>query len=155
MFRTTAPPLDVMIPTEAGNTCCHLIPLSVLELDLPAPQLGSHLAGRGVEITLDDIGRLSVSRDVARMLLNEHREAEAEQARRRAEVEQRLIEQDQLRQAQIWRGIPASHIPDGLAPAQAMFAAERESQPRRRSVVEDALAGGGAVFHPIQHVADE
>jgi hypothetical protein len=36
-----------------------------------------------------------------------------------------------------------------------MFAAERESQPRRRSVVEDALAGGGAVFHPIQHEADE
>jgi hypothetical protein len=52
-----------------------LVPLSVLELDLPAPGDGwaAHLAHRGVEIVLDDIGRAAVARSDARMLFAERR----------------------------------------------------------------------------------
>ena len=58
-----------MVPAEPPA------PLSHLELDLPAPVEGwaVFLAGRGVEVTLDDIGRMSVSRGDARQLLIEQR----------------------------------------------------------------------------------
>jgi hypothetical protein len=120
MFSKTTPvaePVpDVMVPAEPP------VPLIHLELDLPAPVEGwaVFLAGRGVEVTLDDIGRMSVSRDAARQLLTEQREAEVRRRERAAELERQAVEQDQLRRAQVWGGIPADLIPIGVSPAQAM-----------------------------------
>ena len=120
MFRTAPvvePAPDVMVPPEPP------VPLSHLELDLPAPVAGwpAFLAARGVEVTLDDIGRMSISRDDARQ-----------------------------RRAQIWGGIPADLIPVGVSAAQAMVAAEKDARPRRRSVLEDSLSNSGTVYHPIR-----
>jgi hypothetical protein len=154
VFRTAPvvePAPDVMVPAEPP------VPLSHLELDLPAPVEGwaVFLAGRGVEVTLDDIGRMSVSRGDARQLLTEQREAEVQRREKAAELERQAVERDQQRRAQLWGGIPADLIPGGVAPAAAMLQAAVDSRPRRRSVLEDALAGEGATFHPIRHDPDE
>jgi hypothetical protein len=155
MFSKTAP-----VAEPARDESSHLeplVPLSVLELDLDPPTGGwAHcLADRHIEIVLDDLGRAAISRDAAKQLFAEKREAEAEQARKREDLERRLVEQDQLRRAQIWGGIPANMIPDGVSAAQAMAAADRAARPRRRSVLEDSLSNKGTVFHPIQHEAGE
>jgi hypothetical protein len=149
VFRTrhvAEPAPDVMVPAEPP------VPLSHLELDLPAPGEGwtVFLAARGVEVTLDDIGRMSVSRVAARQLFDEQREAEKRRREKAAELERQAVEQDQLRQAQIWGGIPADMIPVGVSPAQAMVAAEKDARLRRKSPLEHALSNeGGIVFHPI------
>ena len=82
MFRNTpavnTEQVDTQVPAPAEP-----IPLSVLTLDLAEPPIegwAAYLAGRGVELTLDDVGRLAVSRSDARMLLTEKREAEARRA---------------------------------------------------------------------------
>jgi hypothetical protein len=71
MFRSTpadagaAPADDVMVPAE-------LIPLSVLELDVDPPSVGgwrAFLAGRGVAVVVDNIGRDAVTRADARRLI--------------------------------------------------------------------------------------
>jgi hypothetical protein len=79
------------------------VPLSVLELDLPAPAEGWHvyLAGRGVEVTLDDIGRAAISRADARQVFDERREAEARRREKAAELERQAVVRDQQRRAQI------------------------------------------------------
>jgi hypothetical protein len=125
--------------------------LSVLELDLAAPPLGwnVYLAGRGIAVVDDGIGRPAVARADARMLIAEQREAEARGREKAAELERQAVEQDQQRRAQIW-GIPADMIPVGVSAAQAMVAAEKDARPRRRSVLEDSLSNSGTVFHPIR-----
>jgi hypothetical protein len=152
MFHSTAPVAEpapdvdvVMDPADVP------VPLSHLALDLPEPPGGwvAYLAGRGVEVTLDDIGRLSVPRDAARMLLTEHREAEAAHARKRAELDRQAVEADQLRRAQIWRGVPADRLPADVHPASVMLQAVVDSRPRRRSMLEESLAGDSLTFHPI------
>src|SRR5687767_10315494 len=140
MFRpapVVEPAPDVIVPAEPP------VPLSHLELDLPAPVEGwaVFLAGRGVEVTLDDIGRMSVSRGDARQLLIEQREAEARQAELRARQEQRAVEQDQAFRARLGRGIPASVIPAGSTYVAAVQSAELDAvgyRPRP-SLVEDLL----------------
>ena len=149
MFRTAPvvePAPDVMVPPEPP------VPLSHLELDLPAPVAGwpAFLAARGVEVTLDDIGRMSISRDDARLLIAEQREAEVRRREKAAEFERQAVEQDQQRRAQVWGGIPADLIPVGVSAAQAMVAAEKDARPRRRSVLEDSLSNSGTVSHPIR-----
>jgi hypothetical protein len=67
MFNKAAaaePASDVIVPPEQP------VPLSVLELDLPTPVEGWTflLAARGVEITLDDIGRMSIAVLIVRVL---------------------------------------------------------------------------------------
>ena len=162
MFRSPVaadPPFSTNVePAEqGGNHGCHLIPLSVLELDLAAPPLGwnVYLAGRGIAVVDDDIGRPAVARADARMLIAEQREAEARGREKAAELERQAVELDQQRRAQIWGGIPADLIPVGVSPAQVMVAAEKDARPRRRSVLEDSLSNSGTVFHPIQHDKDE
>jgi hypothetical protein len=156
MFRSPVaadPPFSTNVePAEqGGNHGCHLIPLSVLELDLAAPPLGwnVYLAGRGIAVVDDDIGRPAVARADARMLIAEQREAEARGREKAAELERQAIEADQLQRAQIWKGLPRHMIPDGVSPAQWMAQADRDAQPRRRSVLQDALSNSGTVFHPI------
>jgi hypothetical protein len=146
------PPLpDVKVPAD-------LLPLSHLELDLPAPveSWAAHLAGRNIEITLDDIGRMSISREDARLLIAEQREAEVRRREKVAELERQAVEADQRRRAQIYAGIPVAAIPADVHPARAMLEASRDARrPRRMSPLQEALSGEGMTFHPIQHNADE
>jgi hypothetical protein len=89
--------------------CDHPVPLSVLELDLdqaPAGGWAAYLADRGIELALDNVGRLAVARQDARTLLAEKREDEERRREAAARQEQQAIEQDQERRAQIWRGVP-------------------------------------------------
>jgi hypothetical protein len=137
MFRTPA-----VEPADDMNVAADVIPISHIELDLIAPVEGwpSFLAARDIEITLDDIGRMSIARVDARRLLTEKREREAEQARRRKLAEAQAVADDQLRRAQIWRGVPADHMPLGVPPAAAML----QTGPRWSAETDDA-AGRGAV----------
>jgi hypothetical protein len=137
MFRNNngaAEPSPDVVP------CDHPIPLSVLELDLGQAPVGgwaAYLADRGVELVLDDVGRLAVSRDDARALLAEKREAEAHAREVMERREQQFIEQDQLRRANMPRGMPAGMVPDGLTGAEAMVLANEKRRPR--SVHEQLL----------------
>jgi len=147
----TEPAADAVVPAD-------LVPLSHLELDLPAPveSWAAHLAARNIETTLDDIGRMSISRDDARLLIAEQREAEVRRREKAAELERQAVEADQRRRAQIWRGVPAGLLPADVHPARAMLEASRDARrPRRVSPLQEALSGEGMTFHPIQHNADE
>jgi hypothetical protein len=73
---------------------------------------------------------------------------QAEAAARRAAIEERLVAADQVRMAALPRGIPASEIPPGASPAAWLMATEPVPA-GRVSVLEDALAGSGTIFHPI------
>ena len=153
MFRTA--PVAESAPDLSQQA--DLIPLSYLELDLPAPVKGwaVFLAGRGVEVTLDDIGRMSVSRGDARQLLTEQREVGVRRRAKAAELERQAVERDRAWRAQIGGGIPAYAIPDGVAPAAAMLHAAVDARPRRTSVLQEALAGEALTFHPIGPAAAE
>jgi hypothetical protein len=148
MFRSMPdiePAPDVVEPAD-------LIPLSHIELDLDAPveSWPSFLAARDIEVTLDDIGRMSIARFDARRLLTEKRDREAEQARRRKLVEAQAVADDQIRRSQIWQGVPAADLPPGMSASSVMLAASKDAQPRRQSVLQHALANSGElVFHPI------
>ena len=49
----------------------------------------------------------------------------------------------------VWAGTPI-WLPDGITPAAAMLQAVKDADPRRRSVLEHALANDDAFqFHPI------
>jgi hypothetical protein len=64
------------------------IPLSHLELDLPAPAgvgWSAYLADRGIAVVLDDVGRLAIARADAKRLFSER----AEGAARAREVAER------------------------------------------------------------------
>jgi hypothetical protein len=92
------------------------IPLSHLELDLPAPSASgwpAYLAGLGISIVLDDLGRAAVSRADAKRLFDEHREHEARAREVRERAEQAAIEADRRRRAALRPGIPADLIPPG------------------------------------------
>jgi len=143
-----------------------LIPLSVLELDLPAHD-GWSLDLTGVTVLADDVGRRSVSRDDARRLIAEHRASvarEQERLRRhREETERQAIERDQEFRAQLHPGLPASMFAPGEDPIAVQIAAELASDPRRRSLREelmDAQFGRSAadergyMYHPIRQEAD-
>jgi hypothetical protein len=148
------PPTDV----DVVDPPAELVPLSHLQLDLPAPGGGwaTFLADRGISITIDDIGRASVSRSDARQLVTEQREAEVQRREKAAEFERQAVESDQRRRAQIYAGIPAAAIPDGVHPARAMLEASRDARRTRRvSPLQEALSGEGMTFHPIQSSPDE
>jgi hypothetical protein len=154
MFRTAPaaePAHDMEVPPD-------VIPLSHLELDLPTPVEGwtVFLATRGIEVTLDDIGRMAVARDDARLLLTEKRERQAEQARRRKLAEAQAVADDQIRRAQIWQGIPADDLPPGVAPAAVMLQASKDARPKRTSVLQEALAGSETLtYRPLPASAEE
>lgn len=116
------------------------VPLSVLALDLPAPPCGwaFELERRGITIVLDPIGRRSVSRTDAAVLLGEHRENEARVAQHREELERRAVAADEARRAAIPRGIP---VVAGMTAAESLLLADPpDREPRRESVLEWALA---------------
>ena len=155
MFGTTAPAIS---PTrDVIGTAEPPVPLSHLALDLNVPSEGwaLFLGKRGIAIVPDSLGRDSVDHGAARRLLDEKRESELRARALRNLAEQEAVERDQLRRASLGQGVK---VPDGLSYAEAVMQAELSSltyRPRA-SVVEDLLDnGGGYVFHPIQHNADE
>jgi hypothetical protein len=160
MFKTTIPASEPA-PAEVGTAVpTEPVPLSVLELDLPAPTTGwlIELDRRGVDVVVDDIGRDSISKADARQLIAEHRDNEARKARMRAESEKRAIEADQRFRASLGVGVPASAIPHGMTYGQAIASAELDSQAyrRRASVVEDLLSNDGSLtFHSFSPTPDE
>jgi hypothetical protein len=95
VFTKSAAPV-VELTCDPGSHLEPLVPLSVLQLDLDTPAEGwpNFLAARDIEVTLDDIGRMAISRDAARQLLTEKREREAERARRRKLVEAQAVADD-------------------------------------------------------------
>jgi hypothetical protein len=96
----------------------------------------------------DWAGRPCITWSTATELLDSLR---AEAARKRAQLEERLVEADRVFRASLPAGIPVSAEVPGLTPAMLMMAADPERQgSRRRSVVEDALAHAGTVFTPIR-----
>jgi hypothetical protein len=95
----------------------------------------------------DWAGRPCITWSVATGLLAS---LKAEQARRRAAIEARLVEADRVFRAALPPGVPVSAEVPGLTAAQLMMAADPERQGSRRSVLEDALAHAGTVFHPIR-----
>jgi hypothetical protein len=125
------------------------VALSVLSLDLDPPTTGwpAYLAGRGVPIVEDDLGRPAIARADARLLFEERREAEV---RAREAVARNDAQVEAARVASVVPGVPWWEIPEGVSPAQAMAAADKMTRPRRRTVLEDALAGDGTTFHPIR-----
>jgi hypothetical protein len=143
----------VKIPSEYEPT----VPLSVLALDLAVPAEGwpNFLGRRAITTIPDDLGRDCISRGDARRLLDEKRETDLRQAALRRLAEQEAVEADERRRAQIWQGVPAGHLPVGVAPAAAMLQAAKDSQPRRMSVLQHALSHeDGMVFHPIHQPAE-
>jgi hypothetical protein len=157
MFRSI--PTAEPAPVEFDSPPSEPVPLSVLALDLDATAIGwaAYLQGRGIQVTLDDIGRLSIARADAQQLFDEHRESEAQKARRRRLVEAKAVADDQLRRAQIWQGVPADRMPAGVAPAAELLSAARDSQPRRQTPLEEALSNRGdeLTFHSLAPAADE
>jgi hypothetical protein len=152
MFQTAIAEPAVKVPVE------ELIPLSVLQLDLPVPGDGWNvfLAGRGIEVLTDDLGREAVARSDARRLLTEQREYEARRAEFIAAADRQAEEFDRVRRSQLFRGIPADLIPPGALPAEAMVAAAHDARPRRESVLETALSNSGEItFHPYSAEDDE
>jgi len=126
-----------------------LIPVSVLALDLPTPTTGweADLAGRGIRLRPDDLGRPSITQEAARRLFVEHRESQV-RAREVAARNDAQVEAQRL--ASVRPGIPWWEIPEGVTPAEAMTAGDKMSGPRRRTPLEDALSGNGTTFHPIR-----
>jgi hypothetical protein len=148
VFTNSAAPV-VELTCDPGSHLEPLVPLSVLQLDLDTPAEGwpNFLAARDIEVTLDDIGRMAISRDAARQLLTEKRGREAERARRRKLVEAQAVADDQLRRSRIWGGAPAV---EGVSAAALMLQADKDAQPKRRSVLQEALAGSETLtYHPL------
>jgi hypothetical protein len=151
MFRNTIPdtepaPVDVMPPAE-------LIPLSVLSLDVDEPVGGwtAYLHGRGVEIVADRIGRSAISAADAKQLLDEQHEAETRQREVAARNEQQAIERDRQMRSRLWGGQPWYEVPHGVSAAEVWAQRERDSRPRRESVLDHALSREeGLTYHPLR-----
>jgi hypothetical protein len=125
-----------------------LIPLSVLQLDLdPGEPWPMFLGRRGIAFKPDRIGRDAVTAGDAQRLLAERREAELKARKRQAVLEQEMVEADELRRSQIWKGMSADLMPPGVAPAAAMLQNDKDSQPRRQTPLEEAFSGSGMTYH--------
>jgi hypothetical protein len=153
MFRSmpdAEPAADVIDPGD-------VIPITHLALDLGEPAGGWHayLASRDIAIVHDDLGRVSIARNDARRLFTEHHEAEERKARKRKLVEAQAVADDQIRRSRIWTGVPADHLPPGVAPAVAMLSAARDSQPRRRTPLEEQLDGESLIYHSLRSAPDD
>jgi hypothetical protein len=101
------------------------------------------------EVVLDDLGRRCVSRETARRLFAERAEAERRQREAQQRHEEELAEQAANNSPR--GGVPADRIPDGVSPAAAMLQAALDAEPRRRSVLEEALANSDSLtYHPVR-----
>jgi hypothetical protein len=133
-----------------------LIPLSILELDLPAPTNGwaAGLAELGIEVRLDDLGRACVARGDARRLFEERRaeQAEAEQRQRKAaEASDRWHQEHYVTP----NGVHWTQIPSGMTAGQYLAMTDPDRQRgKRRTPLEDALANDGMTFYSLHEPAE-
>jgi hypothetical protein len=113
--------------------------------DVEARALAKTMRG----IRHDWAGRPCITWSVATELLESLR---AEAARKRGQIEERLVAADAARLAALPRGIPLSAVPPGVSPGEWLMLNDREHQrSKRESPLEHALANGGAaVYHPLQ-----
>jgi hypothetical protein len=153
MFKTTPatePPAVVAPPADS-------VPLSVLALDVPEPVGGwdAYLTVRGIAVLVDDIGREAVSRDDARRLITEKHQDEARRREAAAAAERQAVEQDRVRRAQIWRGIPAIDLPVGVSASSAMLQAAKDSEPKRMTPLQEALSGESLTYHSYQTSSED
>jgi hypothetical protein len=146
MFRSTVPAAE---PAYDEVDLVSLIPISQLELDLPAPSVGwlIELDRRHVTVLTDDIGRPAIARSDARQLFDEHREAEARRREAAERREREAIEANRLWRSQVWTGLPADSLPVGVGAGAAMAQAARDDQPKRQSPMEEALSGESMTYH--------
>ena len=109
MFR------NAELDPEATECHCGTVPLSHLGLDIDEPMSGWPVFFRecGIEMILDDIGRLSVRRRVLGELLSEREEQEARVAAERAEQAAALM-------TPVPAGVPAL---EGATPFESLVAA--------------------------------
>jgi hypothetical protein len=134
------------------------VPLLQLALDLAAPVEGwaASLTGRNIEIVEDDLGRDCINRADARHLFAERREAEARKREVVERNERQAIERDRQWLAQLWGGVPADHLPPGVAPAAVMLQADKDSRPRRLTPLQEALSNTeGLIYHSLAPTPDE
>jgi hypothetical protein len=117
-------------------------------VDVLARQLDDHLV-------VDDLGRRCVTRQVARELFTERTTAEQRQREVAAAAHRHAAELDEQFRAQLRGGIPASEVPDGVTVVDLRMQAGKDAQPKRRSVLQEALGGGGLVYHPIRPDQEE
>jgi hypothetical protein len=135
-----------------------LIPLSHLSLDLPVPATGwlAELERRGIEVLDDDLGRPSVARGAVRMLIAEERQREQLRRDKAAAAEKAAVAADEQFRARLWAGVRADRMPSDARPSDVMLAAAKDALPRRRSVLEEALANdSGMTFHSLAPTSDE
>jgi hypothetical protein len=57
--------------------------------------------------------------------------------------------------AQLHGGVPWDRIPADVLPATAMLQNAHDAQPRRMSVLQEALGQSSRTFHPMHNVPDE
>ena len=90
-----------------------------------------------------------MTRETARALFAERAEAERRQREAHERREAELHEQAANNRPR--GGVPADRVPDGVSPAAAMLQTALDAEPRRRSVLEEALAnrGDAIVYHPV------
>lgn len=86
---------------------------------------------------------------------DEQREAEARKREVLERQERQAIEADRLRRASIWRGVPADHMPPGVAPAAAMLQSAHDPEPKRTSPLQEALSGESMTYHRLPSTEDE
>jgi hypothetical protein len=96
----------------------------------------------------DWAGRPCITWSTATELLDSLR---AEAARRRAEIERRVIEADQRFRASLPAGIPAGMVPEGISAGMLMMLSDPMPGSRRQSVLEHALEhpAGAIVYTPL------
>jgi hypothetical protein len=153
MFRT----VTATEPAPFEVAPADLVPLSHLALDLPEPSEGwaLFLGRHGISFGSDDLGRDSISRGDAKRLLDEQRANELRVRALRAEQERQAVEQDRVRRASIWRGLPAVDLPYGVSASSAMLQAARDAQPRRRAPLEEQLDGESLIYHSLRSAPDD
>jgi hypothetical protein len=70
-------------------------------------------------------------------------------------AEQEAAEADAAWRATLPRGLPVSAIPEGASYGDVVRQAEKDAQPRRRSMLEESLAGQAMTFHSLAPTPDE
>jgi hypothetical protein len=156
MFRNSPPAVEPA-PVEVAPVDL-TIPLSHLSLDVDEPNGGwtVYLTGRGIEVVSDHIGRSAISTADAKQLLDERREAEVRAQEIARRQESAFVAADQEFRARLPKGLPWYAFPDGVSPQEAWAQAEKDAQPKRRTLLEDAFAREETlVFHSLQGEADE
>jgi hypothetical protein len=125
-------------------------------LDYPVPAEGwaNFLGRHAIAFVPDDIGRDSIRRGDAQKLLHEHRANEIRKARLRELAEQEAVEADQQFRASLPRGVPVSAIPEGATYGDVVRQAALDARPRRRSMLEESLAGQAMTFHSLAPTPD-